>query len=129
MAHFTRFFLSENLKLQTISTRTRTNSLTVYNEKFEKSDWPTAVCFYIVHGPTMSISAQRHNYFVRSSVESYLKFEGMPNISVFFLWSSEKHRVYHVLKFSTLDIQYTILQTYRYRFHHFRFSLHFRRIY
>jgi hypothetical protein len=53
MAHFTRFFLSENLKLQTISTRTRTNSLSVYNEKFEKSDWPTAVC-YIVHGPMIN---------------------------------------------------------------------------
>jgi hypothetical protein len=43
----------------------------------------------------------------------YLKFEGMPNISDFFLWSSEKYRVYHVLKirnlsYSTLDIQYTI---------------------
>jgi hypothetical protein len=48
VAHFTQFSLSENLKLQTISTRTRTNSLTVYNEKFEKSDWPTAVRFYIV---------------------------------------------------------------------------------
>jgi hypothetical protein len=71
MAHFTRFFLSENLKLQTISTRTRTNSLTVYNEKFEKSDWPTAVCFYIVHGPMINdvYLRARHNYFVRSSVE------------------------------------------------------------
>jgi hypothetical protein len=54
VAHFTQFSLSKNLKLQTISTRTRTNSLTVYNEKFEKSDWPTAVRFYIVHGPMIN---------------------------------------------------------------------------
>jgi hypothetical protein len=54
MAHFTRFFLSENLTLQTISTQTPTNSRTVYNEKFEKSDWPTAVCFYIVPGPMIN---------------------------------------------------------------------------
>jgi hypothetical protein len=32
------------------------------------------------------------------SNNTYLKFEGIPNISVFFLWSSEKYRVYHVLK-------------------------------
>jgi hypothetical protein len=58
------------------------------------------LCVFILYTGrwlTMSISAQRHNYFVRSSVEWYLKFEGMPNISVF-LWSSEKYRVYHVLK-------------------------------
>jgi hypothetical protein len=49
MWHISHSFpLVKILKLQTISTRTRTNSLTVYNEKFEKSDWPTAVRFYIV---------------------------------------------------------------------------------
>jgi hypothetical protein len=45
------------------------------------------LCVFILYTGrwlTMSISAQRHNYFVRSSVEWYLKFEGMPNISVFF---------------------------------------------
>jgi hypothetical protein len=61
MAHFTQFSLSENLKLQTISTRR--------NVKFEKSDWPTAVCFYFAHRPMINdvyLSAPRHNYFVRS---------------------------------------------------------------